>query len=50
MLFRSLILIGLPLLRPYAWLAFATMCVSIAVALLVARAFGMRGVAGAGVH
>ena len=46
----GLILIGLPLLRPYAWLAFATMCVSIAVALLVARAFGMRGVAGAGVH
>ena len=34
----GLILIGLPLLRPYAWLGFATMCVSIAMALLIARA------------
>jgi len=33
----GLILIGMPLLRPYAWLAFATMCVTIAVALLARR-------------
>ncbi|HSW26647.1 MAG TPA: YeeE/YedE thiosulfate transporter family protein, partial [Burkholderiaceae bacterium] len=29
----GLILIGMPLLRPYAWLGFATMCVTIAVAM-----------------
>jgi uncharacterized membrane protein YedE/YeeE len=29
----GLILIGMPLLRPYAWLAFATMCLTIAAAL-----------------
>jgi hypothetical protein len=29
----GLILIGMPLLRPYAWLAFATMCVTVALAL-----------------
>jgi hypothetical protein len=34
----GLILVGLPLLRPYAWLAFATMCASIALAILAARA------------
>ena len=33
----GLILIGMPLLRPYSWLAFATMCVTIAAAQLVAR-------------
>jgi toxin CptA len=33
----GLILIGMPLLRPYAWLAFATMCVTIAAALWVRR-------------
>ena len=33
----GLILIGLPLLRPYAWIAFATMCTVIALALVVAR-------------
>ena len=33
----GLILIGMPLLRPYAWLAFAIMCVTIAVALLARR-------------
>jgi toxin CptA len=33
----GLILIGMPLLRPYAWVAFATMCVSIAAAMLVSR-------------
>lgn len=31
----GLILIGMPLLRPYAWLAFATMCVTIAAAQLL---------------
>ena len=35
----GLILIGLPLLRPYAWLAFASMCAAIAVALLAQRAW-----------
>jgi toxin CptA len=38
----GLILIGLPLLRPYAWLAFATMCLSIALAMLLARAWARR--------
>ncbi|HKW82259.1 MAG TPA: YeeE/YedE thiosulfate transporter family protein [Burkholderiaceae bacterium] len=33
----GLILIGMPLLRPYAWLAFAVMCLTIAAAMLVAR-------------
>jgi toxin CptA len=33
----GLILIGMPLLRPYAWLAFATMCVTIAAALWLHR-------------
>lgn len=28
----GIILVGMPLLRPYAWLAFATMCASIAIA------------------
>ena len=31
----GLILIGMPLLRPYAWLAFGTMCVTIATAQLL---------------
>jgi uncharacterized membrane protein YedE/YeeE len=35
----GLILIGLPLLRPYAWLAFGTMCASIALAIVAARAW-----------
>ena len=34
----GLILVGMPLLWPYAWLAFATMCVTIAAALLMRRA------------
>ncbi len=34
----GLILVGMPLLWPYAWLAFATMCVTIATALLLRRA------------
>jgi hypothetical protein len=33
----GLILIGLPLLRPYAWVAFATMCVVIGMAFVVER-------------
>ena len=35
----GLILIGMPLLRPYAWLAFATMCVTIAAAQLLRNRF-----------
>jgi toxin CptA len=33
----GLILIGMPLLWPYAWLAFATMCATIAAAQLASR-------------
>jgi toxin CptA len=33
----GLILVGMPLLWPYAWLAFGTMCVTIAAALLAGR-------------
>jgi len=33
----GLILIGMPLLRPYAWIAFATMCLSIAAAKLLQK-------------
>jgi uncharacterized membrane protein YedE/YeeE len=36
----GLILIGIPLLRPYAWLAFASMFAAIAAALLAQRAWG----------
>ena len=32
-------LIGMPLLRPYAWIAFLTMCVSIAAAKLLQKRF-----------
>jgi len=39
----GLILVGIPLLWPYAWLAFLTMCVSIALAKLVERRFGAAG-------
>jgi uncharacterized membrane protein YedE/YeeE len=38
----GLILIGMPLLYPYAWLAFATMCVTIAAALMAQRAWLAR--------
>jgi len=38
----GLILIGLPLLRPYAWLAFASMVVAISAALLMQRAWNRR--------
>jgi Sulphur transport len=36
----GLILIGIPLLRPYAWLAFASMFLTIAVAMQIRRAWG----------
>jgi len=36
----GLILVAMPLAWPYAWLAFATMCVTIAAAQLAARALG----------
>jgi toxin CptA len=36
----GLILVGMPLAWPYAWLAVATMCVTIATAQLAARALG----------
>ena len=35
----GLILIGMPLLRPYAWIGFATMCVTIAAAMLLRQWF-----------
>src|SRR5262249_44704900 len=38
----ALILIGIPLLYPYAWLAFATMCLTIAGAMLAQRAWLAR--------
>jgi toxin CptA len=38
----DLVLIGIPLLLPYAWLAFATMCVTVAVALTVQRVWLAR--------
>ena len=34
----GLILVGIPLLRPYAWLAFACMCLTIAAAMRLSRA------------
>ena len=38
----GLILIGIPLLRPYAWLAFASMFVAIAAAMLVQGFLGRQ--------
>jgi toxin CptA len=38
----GLILIGMPLLRPYAWLAFSVMCLTIAAAMLTARRWAAR--------
>ncbi|HKW84544.1 MAG TPA: YeeE/YedE thiosulfate transporter family protein [Burkholderiaceae bacterium] len=38
----GLILIGMPLLHPYAWLAFATMCATIAAAMLLSRRLAAR--------
>lgn len=45
----GLILVGMPLLRPYAWVAFATMCATIAAAMRLQRAlrqFSQNGHAG----
>ncbi len=39
----GLILIGIPLLSPYAWVAFAVMCGSIAIAMLVEQTFARPG-------
>jgi toxin CptA len=36
----GLILVGMPLLRPYAWVAFLSMCTSIGLALLARKAWG----------
>ncbi len=33
----GLILVGMPLLWPYAWVAFLTMCITIGLALVVER-------------
>ena len=41
----GLILVGMPLLWPYAWLAFLTMCVSIGLALLAQRALRVKAAA-----
>jgi hypothetical protein len=38
----GLILIGIPMLHPYAWLAFASMCVTIAAAMLAQRGWQPR--------
>jgi len=38
----GLILLGMPLLRPYAWAAFATMCVAIALALTLTEQITRR--------
>jgi len=38
----GLILVGMPLAWPYAWLAFATMCITIAIAQFAARALRAR--------
>jgi Sulphur transport len=43
----GLILVGMPLLWPYAWLAFATMCISIACATLAQKALMQAAVQGA---
>jgi hypothetical protein len=41
----GLILVGMPLAWPYAWLAFATMCATIALAQVAARAVPARAAA-----
>lgn len=41
----GLILLGMPLLWPYAWVAFLTMCVSIGLALLAQRVLQVRAAA-----
>ena len=39
----GLILLGLPLLWPYAWVSFATMCATIAAAMLLQRRWPTQG-------
>jgi toxin CptA len=39
----GLILVGIPLLWPYAWVAFFAMCVSIGAALVVEKIFVGHG-------
>ena len=39
----GLILLGLPLLWPYAWVSFAAMCATIALAMLIARRWSWSG-------
>ena len=46
----GLILVGLPLLRPYAWLAFGTMCVAIGAAIGLQRTLQGRAAAPALPH
>jgi toxin CptA len=41
----GLILVGMPLLWPYAWVAFLTMCMSIGLALLAQRALRVKAAA-----
>jgi toxin CptA len=43
----GLILVGMPLAWPYAWLAFATMCATVAMAQLACRAVGTGSRSGA---
>jgi toxin CptA len=40
----ALVLIGLPLLHPHAWLAFAVMCLVIAAAMRLARGFDLPAI------
>src|SRR5438067_6800839 len=46
----GLILIGMPLMRPYAWIAFLTMCVSIAAAKLLQKRLARDAEADALLH
>jgi toxin CptA len=39
----GLILIGIPLLRPYAWIAFIAMFATIAAAMQISSAWGRKG-------
>ena len=39
----GLILVGMPLFWPYAWVAFVTMCMTIGIALVVERSFAGHG-------
>jgi toxin CptA len=39
----GLVLVGMPLLRPYAWVAFVAMCVTIGAAQWVQQALAVHG-------